>query len=217
MKMPLGRPNCVQIARNVPLLIENLHAVVVAVADEEAALRVHRQRVRIAKLLGPVALLAPGLEILAVGGPLGDAAARLIVRFDDVDLAVGGDEHVGRTGEVLRRIAGDARLADVMRSFPSGLNLSTAWPVVFAPCAHASLIQTLPCGSTSIPCGQASRPAPKLRTSFPSLVKSSTGSTLEPTQVLAPQRSATQMLPSAAMSTALVEPHVRPAGSSPHE
>ena len=43
------------------------------------------------------------------------------------------------------------------------------------------------------------------------------GSSVEPTHVFAPHRSATQMLvPSRSTSTALVLPHVRPAGSLAH-
>src|SRR5262245_33181145 len=43
-------------------LVEDLDAVVVAVADEEAALRVHRQRVRNVEFARAGALLAPGLD-----------------------------------------------------------------------------------------------------------------------------------------------------------
>ena len=64
-------------------------------------------------------------------------------------------------------------------------------------------------------------PAPKLLTSLPDSSKSSTGSSCDifpvvgsATHVFAPQRSATQIdRPSRAMSTALVEPHVRPSGN----
>ena len=103
-----------------------------------------------------------------------------------------------------------------MSSSPSGENLSTVLPVVVAIDRHASVTQTLPSWSTSIPCGHAIRPAPKLRSRFPSLSKSRMGSTSESTQVFRPQRSATQMFPSGAISMALVEPHSRPSGSSPH-
>ncbi len=60
-------------------------------------------------------------------------------------------------------------------------------------------------------------PAPKLRTSLPDASNFSTtsrGDILPSTQqLLAPHRSATQIdLPSLSMSTALVDPHVRPSG-----
>src|SRR5215470_5593673 len=48
------------------ILIENLDAVVAAVANEQAALRVHRDRVRPVKFAGARAFLAPGLDELAV-------------------------------------------------------------------------------------------------------------------------------------------------------
>src|SRR6185436_16265754 len=64
-----------------------------------------------------------------------------------------------------------------------------------------------------MPCGDAIIPAPKLFTRFPSLSNLSTGSSVEPMQLFAPHRSATQMLtPSLSMSTALVDPHFRPSG-----
>ncbi len=71
-----------------------------------------------------------------------------------------------------------------------------------------------------MPCGKTATPVPKLWTSLPdSSNLSTTGSgDIWPLalsqQVLAPQRSATQIdLPSLSMSTALVEPQVRPSGS----
>ena len=68
--------------------------------------------------------------------------------------------------------------------------------------------------------GNAIMPAPKLLTSLPDSSNRSIGSSGDilpvvgsATQLFAPQRSATQMdRPSRAMSTALVEPHVRPSG-----
>src|SRR5580658_3989809 len=57
-------------------------------------------------------------------------------------------------------------------------------------------------------------PEPKLFTSLPEGSNFSTGSSVLPAQLLAPHLSATHMLrPSRSISTALVEPHIRPAGS----
>src|SRR5690349_167837 len=65
-----------------------------------------------------------------------------------------------------------------------------------------------------MPCGVRNMPDPKLFTRVPLASNSRIGSSLEPEQLLEPQRSATQMLlPSLAISTALVDPQVRPAGS----
>src|ERR1041384_4675151 len=81
------------------------------------------------------------------------------------------------------------------------------------PVQAQSVTQTLPSRSTKMPCGVRNIPAPKLFTMVPVESNSRTGSSFEPAQVLAPQRSATQMLvPSGSISTALVAPHVRPAG-----
>src|ERR1043166_6565243 len=64
-----------------------------------------------------------------------------------------------------------------------------------------------------MPWGDAITPAPKCATSLPLASNLSTGSSVDPTQLLAPHRSATQMLtPSLSMSTALVDPQVRPSG-----
>src|SRR5262245_45353357 len=75
-----------------------------------------------------------------------------------------------------------------------------------------------------MPCGNTNMPAPKLRTSLPDSSNFKTTSSGENVpaarsvrQLLAPQRSATQMdLPSLSMSTALVEPHARPSGILAH-
>src|SRR5438105_7744938 len=77
-----------------------------------------------------------------------------------------------------------------------------------------------------MPCGKSSSPAPKLLTSLPAASNLRIGGSGESEQAnglpgfiseggaKAPQRSATQTLtPSASMSTALVEPHIRPSGS----
>ena len=59
MKIPLGRLNCVHSVDELAVLIENLDAVVAAVADEQAALGIEGQRVRRVELARPRALLAP--------------------------------------------------------------------------------------------------------------------------------------------------------------
>ena len=65
-----------------------------------------------------------------------------------------------------------------------------------------------------MPCGDRIRPAPKLATRVPVASNLSTDGNDEPAQLFTPHRSATQTLwPSLSMATALVEPHVRPAGS----
>jgi hypothetical protein len=67
--------------------------------------------------------------------------------------------------------------------------------------------------STVIACGDRMSPAPKCATSVPFESNLSTGSSVEVAQLFVPHRSATQiLLPSRSMSTALVEPHVRPSG-----
>ena len=68
-----------------------------------------------------------------------------------------------------------------------------------------------------MPCGATSSPAPNDRTSVPAESNSSTDGSADPAHEFAPHRSATHTLrPSGATSTALVEPHVRPAGIFAH-
>ena len=62
MKMPLGRPNCRHSAMNLPVLVEDLDAVVLAVADEQPAARIHRDRVRLAELARAVPFLPHSLR-----------------------------------------------------------------------------------------------------------------------------------------------------------
>src|SRR5262249_14871317 len=86
--------------------------------------------------------------------------------------------------------------------------------------SFASVTQMLPSRSTYMPCANAIIPAPKLFTSFPDASNFSTGSSgdIAPVagsaQLLTPHRSPTQIdRPSLSISTALVDPHVRPAGN----
>jgi hypothetical protein len=113
----------------------------------------------------------------------------------------------------------------VISSLPCGLNFITVWPLPLASgnlassagvAERASTTQTLPWRSTSMPCGHRISPAPKLCTTLPFGSSFTIGSTVEPAQELAPQRSPAQMcLPSMSTCTALTEPQRRPSGSVP--
>ena len=99
----------------------------------------------------------------------------------------------------------------VSRSLPSGLNLKTWCPFPSLP--RASVTQTLSSPSTQMPCGNRNTPAAKLLTSRPSESNLSSAGSSEPAQVFAPHLSPTQMdFPSRSISTALVDPQVRPSG-----
>src|SRR6185437_4416749 len=74
------------------VLVENLDAAVRAVGDKDAPLTVQRDAVRHVELAGSLALLAPGLQHLAVGRELDDAGVRArAVPVGDKDRAVGRD------------------------------------------------------------------------------------------------------------------------------
>ena len=108
----------------VPLLVEDLHAAVAAVADEEASLRVHGERVRVAELPVRRARASPLQEEGAVGRELHDAvvAARVVpVRHEDA--AVGRDEDVRRLVEVVRAVPRHALLAQHHQDLALGAEL----------------------------------------------------------------------------------------------
>ena len=100
MKMPLGRLNCCPLGQEVAVLIEDLNPVVVAIADEQPALRVHRERVRLIEFVGARAVLAPCLDELAVLRELEQVIVAGAVAFGHEDVAVGRDEDGVRLIEV---------------------------------------------------------------------------------------------------------------------
>ena len=133
MNKPLGLPNWVQLAMWLAVLVEDLHAVVLAVADEEAPLRIHRERVRVEKLSGSRARLAPRLDERAVFRELDDAVVPFdTVAVDDEDVAVRGDEDVGRSVELARPVAGNASLSEPHELFPLGAELDDLVAAAFA-------------------------------------------------------------------------------------
>ena len=117
-----------------------------------------------------------------------------------------------------------------MSSLPPGLNLNTWWPTFEAGAGGSgasggaprarrgalswpSVTQMLPSRSTWKPCGKIIIPAPKWPISCPDGSKCRIGSSADPRQLFAPQRSPTQTeRPSLSMPTALVDPHTRPSG-----
>ena len=66
MKMPLGRPNCFHSARNRPSWSKIWMRLFGAIGDEQAALAVHGEAVRLVELARGLALAAPRLDELAV-------------------------------------------------------------------------------------------------------------------------------------------------------
>ena len=99
----------------------------------------------------------------------------------------------------------------VSSSLPSGLNLKTWPPLPLA--TRASVIQILSLASMKKPCGKLNIPPPKARRRLPCESNSMIGSSVLVAQLLAPQRSATQIWPLLSVATALVEPITRPSGS----
>src|SRR5207247_2794794 len=93
------------------VLIEDLHPVVVAIADEQPSPRVERQRVRLIELARTGAQLAPLLDELASLVELQDAIVSGAVPLGDEDVPVECDDDVVRLIEIVGR-RGAARLAE---------------------------------------------------------------------------------------------------------
>src|SRR5262249_23708826 len=83
------------------VLVEDLDAIVVAVADEQTTARVHRQRVRLIELVRPGALLPPAFDQLAVLRELEDLRLALAVSLRDEDLAGRPNQDVVRLKEIM--------------------------------------------------------------------------------------------------------------------
>src|SRR5262245_47044046 len=93
------------------VLIEHLHAIVVAIADEQSALAVERQRVRLIELSRAGTELAPLLDELAGLVELQDPVVAGAVTLGHEDVAVRRGDDVVRLVEVVRG-GGAARLAE---------------------------------------------------------------------------------------------------------
>src|SRR5262249_24941507 len=105
-------PELLPFLEKFPVLVEDLDAVVGAVADEDAALGVDGNRVRRVELSGRRAFLAPRLDELPVLRELDDARVGIpAVPVRDEDVAVWRGHDVAGAVERVRPVAGDARLA----------------------------------------------------------------------------------------------------------
>src|SRR5882672_10219426 len=84
------------------VLIEDLDARIRTVGDEEPSLRIHRQPMRRVELARSRALLAPGLDELAVLGEFDDARVGVAaMAVGDEDVAVRRDQHIRWRVEML--------------------------------------------------------------------------------------------------------------------
>src|ERR1043165_7826314 len=101
----------------------------------------------------------------------------------------------------------------VIKTFPSGLILNTWFPLPFR--TPQSVTQMLSSLSTSKLCGKTSNPEPKLLRNLPDESNSMIGATLDPTQLVPPQRSSTHTFPWLSTPTQNTCPQIRPGGSSP--
>src|SRR5439155_23663455 len=106
------------------VLIEDLNAVVLAIADEQPPARVHRDRVRLADLSRARALRAPLLQILSGAIELHDTVVPAVaVAVGDEDGAVGRNENVGGLIEKIRAAAGYTGFAERHEHYAVGTEL----------------------------------------------------------------------------------------------
>src|SRR5262249_24301896 len=102
-------PGLLPLVQILPILIEDLDAVVLAVANIDPTAGVEHDGMGKIELACAGSLFAPGLEVLAFPGELHDA--RVAVAIRDVDLAGRAHGHVGRLVELVRAGAGFILLA----------------------------------------------------------------------------------------------------------
>src|SRR5213594_2963874 len=95
------------------VLIEDLDAVVLAIADEQTSPRVHRDRVRLAHFTAARAFLPPLLDVLPILVEADDAIVPAVaMAVGDEDVAARRDDHVRGLIEQIGRGAADAGLAE---------------------------------------------------------------------------------------------------------
>jgi hypothetical protein len=95
------------------VLVEDLNAIVVAICDEQSALRIEREGMRDQELPRARAGTAPFRKISAVGREFHDAIVRhRLVAVADEHVTVRCDDDVGRAVEVRRPVARVRRCAE---------------------------------------------------------------------------------------------------------
>src|SRR5690242_538788 len=118
------------------VLVENLDAVVLPVADEQPPLRIHRDRVGNVELAARGALFAPGLDELPLLGEFHDTRGAIAaVSVGDKDVAVRSDDDRGWCIELIRTTACDAGLAEPYQKLPFRTELQHL--LAFATAANA--------------------------------------------------------------------------------
>src|SRR5262249_10810443 len=112
--------------------IENLDTVIAAVAKEQPAARIHRQRVRTVDLAGRAALFAPGLDELAGLVELDDAGVGVAaVTIGNENVAIGRDQRRGGSVEFVGTAARNAALAKGHQQPPVGTELEDLVALAF--------------------------------------------------------------------------------------
>ena len=149
----------------------------------------------------------------AVLRELHDARVRvLVVAVRDEDVAAGGDGDVRGLVEGVGPLAGDARLAERQQQLSARAELEDLVALPVSSRARRSATRSPP-RSTWMPCGKMNMPAREARGEAAGRVEHEHGGQARAGAGVRAAPLATQMdLPSRAISTALVAPHVRPSG-----
>src|SRR5207248_2880827 len=100
-----GPPKLLPLGNKFSVLIENLNAIVGAVADENPALGIHGNSMGGIKLTRSTSFFAPRLDELSIFGEFHDAGIAVsAVSIGHKDVSIGGDNHIGRLIECVRTI-----------------------------------------------------------------------------------------------------------------
>lgn len=90
----IGVADASPLFNKIAILIKDLYALILAVADIDATLLVDGNRVGQIEFSFGCAVLAPGLDVIAVSIKLDDARIAITIRY--VDVSVFGKGHIGR-------------------------------------------------------------------------------------------------------------------------
>ena len=165
-EQPAGRAGVLRLADVVAVGVEHLDARVVAVGDVEQALGVEHQRVRQIEFARALALLAPGLDEIAV--PIEFQNERLALA-----VALQHEKIAGRSDHRLVRLVEQPQVAELMPL--AGAVLAAQHHL--EPPRRVELVDQMRgdigrpdivVASIRSPCGRSNRPSPKPRMKSPS-------------------------------------------------
>ena len=212
MKIPLGRPNCFHSSRNLPSWSKISIRLFPRSATNNRPWESMAMACNSANSPGPDPFFPQALRnlpsldnftIRAFESPPCPSATKMV--------PLGATTTAEGRLKVSSPAPATPALPSASRTFPSGLNLKTCWPLPSLP--WPSVAHTFPSLSTEKPCGKINIPAPKLFTSLPEESNLRMGASFEPAHVSPPHRSKAQTLPPRSTATPMTAPNFLPWGS----